>query len=182
MDGGSIPIAFVVGSGYAFVAGEITTALTVHAAVPRLIGDAENVVFVLFSVLVVVLETVFVGLDGDLLVLGQGAEQSPIDLYVRLRIGVDYGWLQGKRIGLIAWNIADWIIDRAIKVMWRKISWRVIDNLRWRSDLKLNDIGLIVHKLIVLDWLTWRRKRIRLATVLIDFRPLRFITHLNKTV
>ena len=57
----SIPVSLVIGPGYAFIAWQVSTTLAVHAAVPRFIGDAENVVFVLSDVLVVLLEAVLVG-------------------------------------------------------------------------------------------------------------------------
>lgn len=64
----SIPVSLVVGPGNAFVAGQAAAALAVHAAIPRLIGDAEDVVFVLSAVFVILLEAILVGRGGNLLV------------------------------------------------------------------------------------------------------------------
>lgn len=57
----SIPVSLVIRVGYAFIAWQIATTLAVHTAIPRLIGDAEDVVFVLSAVLVVLLEAIMVG-------------------------------------------------------------------------------------------------------------------------
>lgn len=93
-----------------------------------------------------------------------------------LRVGVDYGWLQGKRIGLVTRHVADWIIDRAIRVILWEIPRRSIDHLR-RCDLKLHHIGLFVQHRIILTTLTRRREGVRVSAVLIDLRPLRLVTH-----
>ena len=176
----SIPVSLVVGAGNAFVAGQAAAALAVHAAVPRLVRDAEDVVLVLSALLVVVLETVWVGLVGYWLVFGRGGQQSLVDLYVWLRVGVDYGWLRGKRIGLVIWHVGGWIIDRAIEVILRKIPRRVADDLRG-CYCKLNHIGLFPHQRVALPILPLRRKGVRVRAVLIDLWPLRLVAHVNKS-